>query len=375
MSLRIAVVHDWLVGRRGGEKVLEEILHALEQKFLEGEIEIFTLVYKRGSQREIIEKYKINISFIQKLPFGLKKYRNYLPFFPAAIESFDLKGFDLIISSSHAVAKGVIPPPGVFHLSYCHTPMRYIWDHYSTYFGNKKGLKKIFYSTISSYLRLWDQTSSERVDYFIANSENVKNRIKRYYNRDSEVIYPPVDTAFFKCENTVKEDYFLVVSAMVPYKNIDLVIKTFNYLKLPLKIVGTGPEERKLKRMAKNNIDFLGYVEDRELKELYCKSRALVFPTEEDFGIVPVEAQSCGIPVIAFRKGGALETIIEDETGIFFEELTVESLSDAIDKFLNKRFNNVLIRENALKFSSENFKKRFSQTLDKILKVRKIDKD
>ena len=375
MNLKIAVIHDWLVGRRGGEKVLEEILYVLENNFKPKKLEVFTLVYKKGTQAEIIEKQKINVSFIQKLPFGLKKYRNYLPLFPSAIESFELRDFNLIISSSHAVAKGIIPPPGALHVSYCHTPMRYIWDHFHTYFGNKKGVKRLFYSSVANYLRMWDQISSDRVDLFIANSANVKKRIERYYKKDSEIIYPPVDTDFFNCDKAEKKDYFLVVSAMVPYKKIDIVIEAFNIFNLPLKIVGRGPDEKKLKRISKNNIEFLGFVEDAMLKKLYSEAKALIFPTEEDFGIVPVEAQACQTPVIAFKKGGATETVKEGITGVFFEEQTVESLSTAIDKFLNKRFNNVLIRENALKFSKENFRKNFSLVLERALKERKIDKN
>ncbi len=374
MSLRIAIIHDWLVGIRGGEKVLEEILYVIEKKIKYEKLEIYTLVYKRGSQSEIVEKQKINTSFIQKLPFGLKKYRNYLPLFPSAIESFNIKDFNLIISSSHAVAKGVIPPVNAVHVSYCHTPMRYIWDHYHTYFGNKKGLKKVFYNMVASYLRLWDRVSSDRVDYFIANSENVKKRIKRYYGREAEVIYPPVDTDFFFCkEKDKRKDYFLLVSAMVPYKRVDLAIKTFNTNGLPLKVVGDGPDLRKLKRIAKDNIEFLGRVNNSELKILYSEAKALIFPAEEDFGIIPVEAQACGVPVIAYRRGGALETIVEGETGLFFDKQTEEALSSAIDKFLNKRFNSGLIRKNSLQFSRENFREKFSLFIERVIRERKID--
>ncbi len=374
MSLRIAVIHDWLVGIRGGEKVLEEILSVIEKKLQYDKLEIYTLVHKKESQSEIVEKQNINTSFIQHLPFGLKKYRNYLPFFPSAIESFNLKDFNLIISSSHAVAKGVIPPVGAVHISYSHTPMRYIWDHYHTYFGNKRGLKRIFYSTVASYLRIWDRVSSDRVDYFIANSENVRRRIERYYRRNSEVIYPPVDTDFFLCDEKVeKKDYFLLVSAMVPYKRVDLAIKTFNKNGLPLKVVGDGPDFKKLKKIAKDNIEFLGRVNNSELKILYSESRALIFPAEEDFGIIPVEAQACGTPVIAYGKGGALETIVDEETGLFFDRQTEEALLLAIDKFLNKRFNSELIRKNSLRFSKKNFREKFSLFIERVMRDRKSD--
>ncbi len=365
--MNIALIHDWLVGIRGGEKVLEQIIIALKERYDINKLEIFTLVHKENSQSEIIEKEIINSSFIQKLPFGLKKYRYFLPVFPYAMESFDLNDFDLIISSSHAVAKGVIPNSKAIHICYNHTPMRYIWDHYHTYFGNSGFIKKMVYGFAAKKLREWDIISSNRVDFFIANSMNVRNRIRKIYRRDAYVIYPPVDTDFFSCEETIeKEDYFLIVSALVPYKKVELAIETFNKTDYRLKIIGEGPEKRKLKKLVKNNnIEFLGAVDDNLLKKYYCKAKALIFTAEEDFGIIPVEAQACGTPVIAYGKGGALETVIENETGVFFNYQTPESLLSAIDNFSKKMFNNRLLKENSKKFSKMNFRKEIIKFIDK----------
>ncbi len=368
--MKIALIHDWLVGIRGGEKVLEQIISALKENYEIERLEIFTLVHKKNSQSEIIENIKINTSFIQKLPFGIKKYRYFLPVFPYAIESFDLNDFDLIISSSHAVAKGIIPNSKALHICYCHTPMRYIWEHYHTYFGNSGFIKKMIYGYVAKNLREWDIISSNRVDYFIANSLNVKTRIQKIYGKDAEVIYPPVDTDFFNCEDKFKrEEYYLIISALVPYKKVDIAIKAFNKTDLKLIIVGEGPEKKKLKKLVKkDNIEFKGAVDDKSLLEYYCKAKALVFTGEEDFGIVPVEAQSCGLPVIAFKKGGALETVIENETGIFFNKQTPDSLLAAIDNFSKTRFNNRLLKENSEKFSKMNFRKKFIEFLERKIK-------
>jgi glycosyltransferase involved in cell wall biosynthesis len=368
--MNIALIHDWLVGIRGGEKVLEQIIIALKERYDIKRLEIFTLVHRKNSQSEIIENEIINTSFIQKLPLGLKKYRYFLPLFPYAIETFDLSDFDLVISSSHAVAKGVVPNSKAVHICYSHTPMRYIWDHYHTYFGNSGRIKKAVYNYTAKKLREWDIISSNRVDYFIANSNNVKNRIKKIYRRDARVIYPPVDTDFFSCEDAIeKGDYFLIVSALVPYKKVDVAIEAFNKTDYKLKIIGEGPEKKKLKKLVKNNnIEFIGAVDNDLLKKYYCKAKALIFPAEEDFGIVPVEAQSCGTPVIAYGKGGALETVINNETGIFFDYQTSEALLIAIDNFSKKMFNNRLLKENSKKFSKMNFKKEIIKFIDKSIK-------
>jgi len=371
--MKIALVHDWLVGVRGGEKVLEDIIICLENNFNIDKLDIYTLVHRKNSQRKTIEEKEIKTSFIQKLPFGVKKYRYYLPLFPIAIESFNLMAYDAVISSSHAVAKGVLTSSDSVHICYCHTPMRYIWEQYFEYFGKSKGIKSLIYKVISNYLKIWDVSSSNRVDIFIANSLNVKNRIEKHYRRNATIVFPPVDTDFYNYdEKTKREDYFLVVSALVPYKRVDLAIEAFND-KYPLKIVGCGPEKRKLKKKAHKNIEFLENVSDKKLREYYSKAKALIFTSNEDFGIVPLEAQACGTPVIAYKKGGALETIKEGKTGIFFPEHTASSLLKGIDKFLNSRFNRGLLRENSMKFSRQVFRNKFAKNFKDTIKEKQID--
>ncbi len=361
--MKVAIVHDWLTGMRGGEKVLEVFCELFP------DADLFTLLHIKGSVSEIIEKRNIKTSFIQKLPFVEKRYRHYLPLFPSAIEQFDLRGYDLILSCSHCVAKGVIPPPYAINISYIHTPMRYVWDMYSDYFNeNRVGIFTRFVMPIfANYLRMWDVTSSSRCDHFIANSRYVAQRIKRYYNRDADVIYPPVNAERFMSSENLS-DYFLIISAFAPYKRIDIAIEAFNRLGFSLKIVGTGQDERRLKGMAGENIEFLGWRNEDELVELYSRCRALIFPGEEDFGIVPVEAMASGRPVIAYGKGGALETVIPLEvsrgkgqgspTGIFFYEQTPEALIEAVSIFEKNsdKFDSKAIRNHTLKFDKKIFK-------------------
>ena len=290
---------------------------------------------------------------------------------PLAIRQFDLTGYDLIISSSHCVAKGVITPKKSLHISYCYTPMRYIWDMYEQYFGNSKIYVKIVMKILRPVLQKWDIKTSRNVDHFITISKYIQERIKRLYNRDSIVIYPPVNTDFFDfpaVDMPERKDYYLAVSAFAPYKRIDLIIETFNENGLPLKIVGSGQEEKRLKQMAKKNIEFLGWRNDEELKSYYQSCKALVFPGEEDFGIVPVEAQSCGSPVIAYFKGGAVETIISGKTGVFFEEQTAESLTRAIATFEQMQFNSNEISEHAKIFGLKFFRENISKFIEKNLK-------
>ncbi len=370
--MRVALIHDWLTGMRGGERVLEGLCEIYP------EATIFTLIHIPGATSPIIERMTIKTSFIRRLPFASTRYRHYLPLFPTAIEQFDLRGYDLIISISHCVAKGVIVPPHATHFCYCNTPMRYAWDLYHDYFPPKRlgFLSRTLIPLFINYLRVWDVTSSTRVDYFIANSNNVASRIKRHYKRDSVVIYSPVNTEFF-VPGGEPQDFFLIISALVPYKKVDLAIEAFNQLKLPLKIVGKGPERSRLKRMANKNITFLGELTDQEIRKLYQTCQALIFPGEEDFGLTSLEAQACGRPVIAFRKGGALESVIEEETGVFFDQQSPASLKNAVDKFYKISFNKEKIRVNALKFSREKFKHKLidfiSNTLDNLRRAPKID--
>lgn len=354
---KIALVHDWLTGMRGGEKVLEVLCEIFPQA------DLYTLVYIPGSVSKVIQKRKIYTSFLQNFPNIEKNYRYYLALMPFAISQFDLSDYELVISSSHCVAKGVKVGKNTLHICYCHTPMRYIWDMYELYFGkqsNASFFTKFAMKILRKPLQYWDLKSSQNVDYFVANSYNVKERIKRIYNRDAVVVYPPVDTNFFTLNSELQTpNYYLVVSAFAPYKKIDIVIEAFKILGYNLKIIGCGQQEKYLKSIAKGfkNIEFLGWQDNESLKYYYQNAKALVFPTEEDFGIVPVEAQACGTPVVAYKKGGALETIIDGETGVFFEEQTPESIISAIEKFEKMKFDKKKIREHALKFSKENFVK------------------
>ena len=361
--MKVALVHDWLTGMRGGEKVLEVFCELFP------DADLFTLLHIKGSVSKLIEDRNIKTSFIQKFPFVEKRYRYYLPLFPSAIEQFDLRGYDLILSSSHCVAKGVIPSHDAVSISYVHTPMRYVWDMYHDYFGRGRAgiLTRLVMLFVANYLRRWDIDSTNRCDYLIANSGHVAGRIKKHYNRNADVIYPPVGIKRLNISDTVG-DYFLIVSAFAPYKRIDIAIEAFNKLGLPLKIVGTGQDERRLKKMAGKNIEFLGWRDESELVELYSRCRALVFPGEEDFGIVPVEAMASGRPVIAYGKGGALETVIplegsrvkgqESPTGIFFYEQTRDSLIEAVRIFEknSNKFDSKAIRNSALKFDRDIFK-------------------
>ncbi|WP_244298979.1 glycosyltransferase [Flavobacterium nitrogenifigens] len=313
--MKIALVQDWLTEFGGAEKVFRSIYDIYP------DADIYTLVYNP----EVLEKMKISedrvtASFIQRLPFGKTKYRNYLPFFTKAIESFDLSQYDLIISSSYSVAKGILANSSQVHICYCHSPVRYAWDLYHQYLneaGLKKGLKSIIVKYYLHRLRIWDVISTYRVDYFICNSNYIKNRIAKVYRRTAKVIYPPVSVEQFPFVSK-KEDYFITCSRLVPYKRVDLIVQAFSLLPhLKLKVIGDGPEMAKIKLLGRSNIEILGYQEDNVLKRELSNARAFVFAAEEDFGIIPIEAQACGTPIIAFGKGGALETVIENETGVF----------------------------------------------------------
>jgi glycosyltransferase involved in cell wall biosynthesis len=360
-TIKVALVHDWLTGQRGGEKVLEVLAEIFPQA------PIFTLFHFKGSQAEIVESRDIRTSFLQRLPFLKKKYRRYLPFFPLAVELFDLAGFDLVISSSHCVAKGAIPAPDALHISYIHSPMRYAWNQYFAYFSPDQlsFFSRRLIPPVMHRLRVWDESSAARVDHFIANSDNVARRIMKYYRREADVIHPPADTEFFRPEaNLPKSADFLIVSALVPYKRIDLAIETFNRSGEKLKIVGTGPDLKKLRKMARPNIVFLGQVPAEDLRALYCKVRAIILPGEEDFGITAVEAQACGTPVLAFGRGGALESVLPGQTGLFFPELSASSLGAALDKFRGLKFNGAAIRLNAERFSRQAFRNKLAAYLE-----------
>ncbi len=330
--MKVALVHDWLTGMRGGEKVLEVFCEIFPQA------EIFTLLCRPEKLSARIRGMKIRTSFIQKLPLASDRYRHYLPLFPRAVESFDLAGFDLVISCSHAVAKGARAPAGVPHLCYCFTPMRYAWFLAEDYFG-KNPLKQALLRPFLAGLRRWDLETARGVGRFIAISETVAARIAEIYGRAAEVIHPPVDADFYT-PGGERGDYFLVVSALVPYKRVETALEAFKRLGLPLKVAGGGPLEGRLRRLSGGKIEILGWRTNEQLRELYRGCRALVFPGLEDFGIVPLEAMACGRPVIALGRGGLTETVIAPEdpagrkpTGLFFPEPTPESLAASVRRF------------------------------------------
>ena len=344
-EFKVALVHDWLIGMRGGEKCLEVICELFPQA------DLYTLVYQKGELSKIIESMNIKTSLIQKLPFGLKRYRHYLPLFPFAIEKFDFRRYDLIISSSHCVAKGIRKNDSTYHISYVHAPMRYVWDQFGTYFKQSRTAwyTKLGAKLMRPYLQSWDIKTSKNVNTLLCNSYNVQKKILNYYKMESQVIYPPVNLSYFK-PGSSKENFYLIAGALAPNKRVDLAIEAFNRLKIPLKISGTGQEEKYCRSIADKNIEFLGSISNKQLLELYQKARALVFPGEDDFGITPLEAQACHTPVIAFEKGGALETV-NKSTGIFFKEQNVESLCEAIEE----------MEQNFKKFSEKSFKKQISR--------------
>ncbi len=354
--LHIGLVHDWLVSMRGGEKVFEVLCEIFPDAV------VGTLIHRQGSVSPMIENHRIKTSFLQNLPFARERYQYYLPLFPAAIESLDFSDCDCVISSSHAVAKGVRIGKRTLHICYCHTPMRYIWDQYDNYFNRDRSsfLVRTGMKISLPYLRQWDIDSSSQVTHFIANSQNVRNRIQRLYNRSAEVIYPPVNTTRFNLSSK-DEGYYLIVSALVPYKCIDIAVEAFNTLNEKLVIVGSGADERKLKSRAKSAIEFVGWVDDERLRELYARCRALVFPGEEDFGIVPVEAMAAGKPVIAYGAGGALETIIDGLTGIFFREQHPQQLCDAVKRLSSYTFDPEVIRKHAARFDRSIFRERMKR--------------
>lgn len=354
-SPRIAIVHEWFTSMRGGEKCVEALCEVFPEATL------FTLLHLPGSVSPVIERMPIKTSFIQHLPLAHTHYRHYLPLFPTAIQRFDLSAFDVVISSSHCVAKGVKTGPRTLHVCYCHTPMRYIWDQYDEYFGKGRAslVTRWGMALARGYLQRWDIATARNPDHFIANSRNVQERIRRIFGRESEVIYPPVDTSKFTL-STKPGAYFLVVSAFVPYKRIDLAIEACARTGDRLVIVGDGPDADRLKAISGGKVEFRGPVDDDELKGLYAECWAVIFPGEEDFGIVPVEAMASGKPVIAFEKGGALETVMEGSdlrTGVLFKEQTVESLIRAIEMSKSVHFEPTSLRTFALRFDTGRYKR------------------
>lgn len=363
--MKIAIVHDWLVTYAGAERVLEQMLNIFPQA------DLYSLIdFLPSNQREFIMDKHVTTSFIQKLPFAKKHYRQYLPLMPLAVEQLDLSAYDIVLSSSHAVAKGVITGPEQLHISYVHSPIRYAWDLQHQYLkesGLDKGLKGWVAKWILHRIRQWDYRTSNGVDHFIANSRFIAKRILKVYRRESTVIYPPVDAEFF-IFNEKKEDFYFTASRMVPYKKIDLIVEAFSQMPdKKLVVIGDGPDFKKIKSISGKNIELLGFQPSDVLREYMQRARAFVFAAEEDFGIAPIEAQACGTPVIAYGKGGVRETIKgpEDEfpTGVFFDQQNVDAIKNTVQLF-EKEYESKIdprkCRENAMRFSPERFRKELS---------------
>jgi glycosyltransferase involved in cell wall biosynthesis len=352
--LRVAIVHEWFTSMRGGEKCVEALCEVFPDATLHA------LLHVKGSVSPIIERMPMRTSCVQHLPFAAKRYRHYLPLFPMAVRRFDLSGFDIVISSNHCAAKGVHTGPHTLHICYCYTPMRYIWTQYEDYFGAGRSglLTRWGMRAAVGYLRRWDLRTAKNPRHFIAISENIRDRIRNIYGRESDVIYPPVETAALSVVHE-HEDFDLIVSALVPYKRVDLAVESYNRMGKRLVIIGDGPDLLRLRHMAGSTVQMLGWRSDEDVRDHFRRCRAVVFPGEEDFGIVPVEAIACGKPVVAYARGGALETVLEGpalRTGVLFQEQTVESLSAAVRKLDTTAFDTDAMHTFALGFDREIYK-------------------
>lgn len=360
--MKIAVVHDWFLDYMGSEKCVESFINLYENADVFGLFDFLS----DANREKILKGKKVRTTFLQKLPFVKTSYRNYLALFPMAVEQHDLSGYDLILSSSHSIAKGVLTKHDQLHICYCHTPMRYAWDLYHQYIKESnldKGLKGWAARYTLHKMRIWDGLSSNRVDNFIANSKYIAERIRKVYNRDADVIYPPVDVDKFEL-TTNKDDFYLIAARFVPYKKVDIVVEAFS--KMPdkkLKVIGSGPDSKKLKTTATANIEFLGYCTDEMLIKEMQAARAFIYAAEEDFGITIVEAMAAGTPVIAFGKGGAAETVLDNKTGILFNEQNANSIINAVNKFeeTEKEYDHSFINNHAQQFSRVNFEKAIKQ--------------
>ncbi|MDD3498573.1 MAG: glycosyltransferase [Candidatus Moranbacteria bacterium] len=363
--MRIALVHDYLVQYGGAERVLECFTELFPYAH------IYTIVYDKESMHGVFEDKKIHTSFLQKFPLAKKRHRIFPLLMPSAIEQFDFSRYDVVLSDSSSYAKGIITGPETLHICYMHTPMRYAWDDCQKYtddFGLPKFIKRIV-PFFMNYVRLWDAVSAERVDRFIANSNFVAKRIKKYYKKNATVINPPVAVERFYVENDPEKrgDYFLMVGRLIAYKRHDIAIEAFNKLGLPLKIIGRGPEMKRLKKMAGPNVEFLGRVEDEDLPKYYAECKAFVFPQEEDFGIVAIEAMAAGRPLIAYKGGDIVEHMEEGKTGIFFQNQTAGDIVEAVKNFDDSKYDGGYIREKSLKFDREIFKKKVKEYVEKAL--------
>ncbi|NTU70198.1 glycosyltransferase family 4 protein [bacterium] len=358
---KIALVHDWLTNFAGAEQVLLSLMELFP------EAPIYTSIYKPEKMPAEFKTRTVYTSSLQK--FSFIPHQLLFPNMAKAFEEFNFSDYDIVISSSHASSKGIITKPETLHICYCHTPTRYLWSHYFEYlnqmqFGVLNPIIRMRMPRIAHKLRIWDRLAADRVDLWVSNSNNVKKRIKKYYKRNATIIYPPIDTNFFELEEN-KKNYYITASRLIPYKKIELIIETFNKLGKEIKIIGAGPKEKEFRKIAKENVKILGRVTDDELKRYYKEAKGFIFAAEEDFGIVPIEAMASGTPVIAYQKGGAIETIQDGKTGVFFKEQTKESLIDAINRFENASFRAKDIREYALSFNKNRFKKEFLEYVKK----------
>ncbi|OGZ60613.1 MAG: glycosyl transferase [Candidatus Spechtbacteria bacterium RIFCSPLOWO2_01_FULL_43_12] len=365
--MKVALVHDYLVQYGGAERVLEEFAYMFPKA------PIYTLVYDEKATGSAFKGRDIRTSFLQKIPKRVSTYRFFPLLMPMAVESFDLTDYDLVISSSASFAKGIITREGSLHISYCHSPMRYAWLDYKKIAGDSlypSYLEK-FIPLIMPYMRVWDRQSAQRPDHILTNSNFIRRKLKKYYSREAHVIYPPLN--FNKFYISAPKDYFLIVGRMVPYKRFDIAIKAFNDLKLPLKVVGSGPEYKNLKSMAGPNIEFLGLVSEKDLAKYYSEARAFIFPQEEDFGITALESMASGRPVIAYGRGGVLESVKEGETGIFFNDRSAQALKNAVKEFENITFDPEKIRKHAEKFDTIYFRRQVADfVIQKVRESRKI---
>lgn len=363
--MRVAIVHYWFVGMRGGEKVVEALIRLFPQA------DLFTHVIDPAAVSPTIRSRPITTSFIQSLPRAAKYYRQYLPFMPLACEQLDLRGYDLVISSESGPAKGIIPPPEALHVCYCHSPMRYLWNMYHEYREESGRLTRLLMPPLAHYLRNWDALSATRVDHFIANSTTVAHRVERYYRRSADVVHPPVAADAFSIAPADEiGDYYLMVGELVGYKRPDLAIDAFNASGKKLVVIGGGANLEAIRHRAGATVSVLGPQPFDVLMRHYSRCRALIFPGEEDFGIVPLEAMASGRPVIAFRRGGATETVVENETGVFFETQTVDALSEAVARFERMEFSSERIRAHALGFGEERFLREMREKIDSYFAAR-----
>lgn len=364
--MKIALVHDWLTGMRGGERVLE----VLCERFPDAEL--FTLLHIPGSVSPAIERLRIHTSLLQHLPASRRYYRQYLPIFPTLVERFDLGRFDLVVSSSHCVAKSAVARATAVHICYCHTPMRYAWDQFDAYFGPER-LGKVgsrVMRHVMARLARWDRDTADRVTRYVTNSQHVAARIRRYYNRAATVVHPPVDTEFFVPGNPgggPNQRFALVVSALVPYKRLEVAIQACRMAGVALQIAGDGPDRARLEATAAaapGGVCFLGRVSDSTVRDLYRRAAVVLMPGEEDFGIVPLEAQACGTPVVALARGGALETVIPEQTGMLAEDPSPAAFAEAIARAMVHPFDPSAIRRHAEGFGRQRFGDRMQEIID-----------